>query len=89
VEIYTSIAALAAGLPKGRTKVRDSVTLDRALAALGSPPHTPLPAYDDHSTDAIMAAAWLRRVHAHPALWAPPALTPALAQTEGWTFGVR
>ena len=89
VEIYTSIAALAAGLPKGRTKIRDPVTLDGALAALGSDPHAPLAAYDDHSTDAIMASAWLRRVHADPALWAPPKLTPVLANTEGWTFGVR
>jgi hypothetical protein len=89
VEIYTSIAALAAGLRKGRTKVRDPATLDRALAALGSEAHAPLAAYDDHATDAVMAAAWLRRVHADPALWAPPRLTPDLARTEGWTFGVR
>jgi hypothetical protein len=89
VEIYTSIAALAAALPKGRTKVREPATLDRALAALGSGPHAPLPAYDDHSTDAMMAAAWLRRVHSDPALWAPPRLTAELARTEGWTFGVR
>ncbi|MFN3389547.1 MAG: hypothetical protein ACK40O_11510 [Allosphingosinicella sp.] len=88
VEIYTSIAARDAGLPKGRTKVRDPQTLDRALVALGSAPHAPLPAYDDHSTDAIMAAAWLRRVHADPRYWNPDALTPDLARTEGWTFGV-
>jgi hypothetical protein len=88
VEIYTSIAALAAGLRKNRTKVRDAALLDEALAALGSGPHAPLRAYDDHSTDAIMAAAWLRRVHADPALWAPPRLTNELAITEGWTFGV-
>jgi hypothetical protein len=88
VEIYTSIAALAAGLPKGRTKVRDPVTLDRVLAALGSEPHSPLAKYDDHATDALMSAAWLRRVHHDPALWAPAALTPELARTEGWTFGV-
>jgi hypothetical protein len=89
VEIYTSIAALAAGLSKGRTKVRDPATLDRALAALGSEPHRPLAGYDDHSTDAIMAAAWLRAVHADPELWSPPALTAQLARAEGWTFGVR
>jgi len=88
VEIYTSIAALAAGLPKGRTKVRDPQTLDRALAALGSDPHAPLAGYDDHATDAIISAAWLRRVHADPRLWAPPSLTRELARTEGWTFGV-
>ena len=89
VEIYTSIAALAAGLRKGRTKVRDPAALDQALAALGSRPHAPLPAYDDHSTDAVMASAWLRQVNGDPALWAPPRLTPELARTEGWTFGVR
>jgi len=88
VEIYTSLAAVTAGLPKNRTKVRDPGTLDRALAALGSAPHAPLAAYNDHATDALMAAAWLRRVHAEPGVWTPPALTPALARTEGWTFGV-
>jgi hypothetical protein len=88
VEIYTSIAALAAGLPKNRTKVRDGETLDRALRALGSDLHAPLGRYDDHATDAVMAAAWLRRVHRDPGLWNPPRLTSALARTEGWTFGV-
>lgn len=89
VEIYTSIAATAAGLPRGRTKIRDGETLDRALAVLGSEPHTPLTRYDDHATDAILAAAWLRRVGHDPALWRPRSLTPDLARTEGWTFGVR
>jgi len=88
VEIYTSIAALAGGLPKNRTKVRDGGTLDHVLAALGSDRHAQLARYDDHATDAVIAAAWLRRVHADPRLWNPPRLTPALAQTEGWTFGV-
>jgi hypothetical protein len=89
VEIYTSLAAISAGLPKNRTKVRDPAKLDQALAALGSAPHAPLPAYDDHATDAIMAAAWLRLARADATLWSPPALTPELARTEGWTFGVR
>lgn len=89
VEIYTSIAALAGGLPKGRTKVRDPRRLDAALAALGSAGHAPLARYDDHATDALIAAAWLRRVHAEPRLWSPPRLTPDLAATEGWTFGIR
>ncbi len=89
VEIYTSLAAITAGLSKSRTKVRDPVTLDAALAALGSPPHVPLQRYDDHATDALMAAAWLRGVQDDAELWNPPALTPELARTEGWTFGVR
>ena len=88
VEIYTSLAALAAGLPKGRTKIRDPMTLDKALAALDSEAHLPLAGYDDHATDAITSAAWLRRAHDDPALWAPGGLTAELAQTEGWTFGV-
>jgi hypothetical protein len=88
VEIYTTIAARAAGIPKGRSKIRDAETLDTALAALGSDRHAPLARYDDHSTDALLSAAWLRHVADDPALWNPPLLTPALARTEGWTFGV-
>ena len=89
VEIYTSIAAAAAGLPRGRTKIRDGETLDRALAALSSHKHTALARYDDHATDAIVTAAWLRAVADDSALWHPTLLTPELARTEGWTFGVR
>jgi hypothetical protein len=89
VEIYTSIAARDAGLPKGRSKVRDSATLDVALAALGSDPPAVLARYDDHATDAMMGSAWLRIAASDPALWAPAGLTPTLAHTEGWTFGVR
>ena len=89
VEIYTSIAATAAGLLKGRTKIRDGATLDQALAALGSSAHSSLARYDDHATDAILAAAWLRKVAEEPDCWLPTALTLQLAATEGWTFGVR
>ncbi|MBY0301576.1 MULTISPECIES: hypothetical protein [Sphingomonas] len=89
VEIYTAIAARAAGVPRGRSKLRDAAALDTALAALGSRPHAPLAAYDDHATDAIMASAWLRRHAADATLWHPPALTDPIAATEGWTFGVR
>ncbi|MBW6525822.1 hypothetical protein KZ813_03115 [Sphingomonas sp. RHCKR7] len=88
VEIYTAIAARAAGLRKGRSKLRDAAALDAALAALGSPPHAPLARYDDHSTDAILAAAWLRARVDDAALWRPPGLSAAVARTEGWTFGV-
>ncbi len=89
VEIYTSLAARAAGMRKGISKIRDGETLDAMLAALGSGPHAPLPRHDDHATDAILTAAWLRTVADDPALWAPEGLTPELARTEGWTFGVR
>jgi hypothetical protein len=88
VEIYTAIAARAAGLRKGLSKLRDAASLDTALAALGSQPHFPLASYDDHSTDAILASAWLRANATRPELWSPPDLTPEIARTEGWTFGV-
>ncbi|MFM5929380.1 MAG: hypothetical protein ACKOPQ_00550 [Novosphingobium sp.] len=86
VEIYTSIAARAAGLRKGTSKIRDGETLDRALAELGSAPHRPMARYDDHATDAILTSAWLRQVAHRQDLWNPPGLAE-VAQTEGWTFG--
>lgn len=88
VEIYTAIAARAAGLRKGLSKLRTPEALDRALAAIGSLPHAPLARYDDHSTDAILAAAWLRARAKRPESWSPPGLTEEIARTEGWTFGV-
>ncbi|MGE0180405.1 MAG: hypothetical protein AB7O91_11375 [Sphingomonas sp.] len=87
IEIYTALPAREAGIRKG-SKIRDAATLDVALAALGSKPHRPLRRYDDHATDAILTAAWLRGAAARAELWSPSGLTPALARTEGWTFGV-
>jgi hypothetical protein len=87
VEIYTAIAARAGGIRKGLSKIRDAETLDMVLCALGSDPHRLLAKYDDHSTDALITAAWLRRVANDPALWQPVGLSAQIAQTEGWTFG--
>jgi hypothetical protein len=88
VEIYTTIAARAAGAGRSRSKLRDAAALNAAMAALGLGPHGPLDRYDDHSTDALIGAAWLRNAARNQELWSPPALTPALTRTEGWTFGV-
>jgi hypothetical protein len=88
VEIYSQIAARAAGLPKGRSKIRDAATLDAALSAFGSKAHRPLARYHDHATDAILTAAWLRAHAGQAALWLPSPLTPEIAEREGWTFGV-
>lgn len=88
VEIYTALAAREAGVRRGLSKLRDAPALDAALAGLDSRPHVPLARYDDHATDAILTAAWLRRAAHRPALWQPTALTPGIARTEGWTFGV-
>lgn len=89
VEIYTGIAALEAGRPKNRTKIRDATGLTEALETLGSDAGPPLARHDDHSTDAIVTAAWLRRRTADRKLWNPPALTEDIRRTEGWTFGVQ
>ncbi|MEA3541633.1 MAG: hypothetical protein U9R77_05880 [Pseudomonadota bacterium] len=87
VEIYTSIAARAAGRPKGRSKMRDPQALNAALVLLGSAPHAgAMP--DDHGADAIVTAAWMRNAARDPHLWSPAMLTPEIARTEGWTFGI-
>ena len=88
VEIYTTIAAMAAGRSPGRAKMRSYEALNEALAALGSPPVAGTGALDDHATDALLAAAWLRTVAHRPELWSPAKMTPEIARTEGWTFGV-
>lgn len=88
VEIYTSIASRSAGLRKGISKVRDAEALDNVLSALSTDRHLPLEKYDDHSTDAILTTAWLRKLASDKVLWSPAGLTPAIAGTEGWTFGV-
>lgn len=87
VEIYTTIAAIAAGRRARNSKIRDGAALAEALAALGCAP-SPLPTLiTDHAADALITAAWLR-AHAHrPALWHPTGMEAKIAQTEGWTFG--
>ncbi len=88
VEIYTTNAARAAGVGGGRSKLRTGCDLDAALARLGSPAHVPLARYDDHATDALLTAVWLRTVADDPRYWSPAPLTRSIAATEGWTFGV-
>lgn len=87
VEIYTSIAARAAGRPKGRTKMRDLAALNDALAMFATAPYAG-PIAADHQTDALLTAAWMRESAENPALWTPLPLTDEIARTEGWTFGV-
>jgi hypothetical protein len=89
VEIYTAIAAMAAGRTTARTKMRSYAELNEGLATLGSPPVTASGPIDDHCSDALLTAAWLRAVANRAGLWDSPALTPTLARTEGWTFGAR
>ena len=87
VEIYTRIYIRNAGL-SGK-KIRTTAELNVALAALGSPPVQA--AQDpDRSPD---RCAGHRRGNARPSgqsasAFDPPGLTPEIARTEGWTFGI-
>ena len=87
VEIYTSLAAMEAGRSAAKAKMRSYETLNDALVALGSAPVRGTGEVDDHTTDALLTAAWLRAVAHEPERWDPAGLSPAIARTEGWTFG--
>ena len=89
VEIYTTLAAIAAGRTAARSKIRDYAALNAALIALGSKPARGSGALTDHAADALISAAWLRTLAHDPTNWSPPLLTLEIATTEGWTFGAR
>jgi hypothetical protein len=86
VEIYTRAFIRLAGL-SGR-KVRSQDQLDAALAALDSAPARLDHAPTEHETDVLIAAAGLRAIAPDARFWSPAGLTPEIARTEGWTFGV-
>ena len=87
VEIYTRIYLRRAGL--SGAKLRSRRELNAALKALGSRPARLRSEPDDHQTDAMVTAAGMRALAMkEPGAFAPEGLTPALARTEGWTFGV-
>lgn len=87
VEIYTTIAARRAGL-RGGSKMRDAQRLRAALAGYGIAEPPALARYDDHSTDAILTAAWLAQAACEARLWHPTRMTDEIAVVEGWTFGI-
>ena len=86
VEIYTRIYIRNAGL-SGK-KIRTTAELNQALVALGSLPVTLRKTPTDHQTDALVTAVGMLAHLAHPDAFDPPGLTPAIARTEGWTFGI-
>ena len=86
VEIYTRIYLRNAGM-SGK-KLRNRVDLNRALEGLGSKPVRLRFEPNDHQTDALVTAAGMRAHAKHPLAFSPTGLTPELARTEGWTFGI-
>ena len=87
VEIYTRIYLRRAGL--SGMKLRSRADLNHALIALGSPPARLRFEPNDHQTDALVTAAGMRQLaEQEPRAFDPNGLTPRIAMSEGWTFGV-
>lgn len=86
VEIYGRLYIRKAGLRGLKLRYRRS--LNEALAALGSAPWQQRTALTDHASDALVTAAGMRRMLDEPDAFSPDGLTPQIARTEGWTFGV-
>jgi hypothetical protein len=87
VEIYTRIYLRRAGL--SGVKLRSRAALNQALEGLGSPPARLRFEPNDHQTDALVTAAGMRQLATtEPRAFDPEGLTPEIARTEGWTFGV-
>ncbi len=86
VEIYTRIYIRNAGLP-GK-KIRTTAELNIALTALGSLPVRLRKTPTDHQADALVTAAGMLAHLVVPNAFEPPGLTPEIARTEGWTFGI-
>ncbi len=87
VEIYTRIYLRRAGLTG--SKLRSLAALNEALRALGSRPSQLRFEPNDHQTDALITAAGMRQLSMdEPRAFDPEGLTPQIARSEGWTFGV-
>jgi hypothetical protein len=87
IEIYTRIYLRRAGM--SGVKLRSRAALNLALEGLGSPPARLKFEPNDHQTDALVTAAGMRALaKAEPRAFDPQWLTPQIAETEGWTFGV-
>ncbi|MFL6726619.1 MAG: hypothetical protein ACJ8FS_08910 [Sphingomicrobium sp.] len=87
VEIYTRIYLRRAGLTG--VKLRSRADLNQALKGVGSPPARLRFEPNDHQTDALVTAAGMRALALEePRAFDPEGLTPEIARSEGWTFGV-
>jgi hypothetical protein len=87
VEIYTRIYLRRAGMTG--VKLRSRAALNLALEGLGSPPTRLRFEPNDHQTDALVTAAGMHALALQePRAFNPEGLTPEIARSEGWTFGV-
>jgi hypothetical protein len=87
VEIYTRIYLRSAGLTG--VKLRSRAELNLALEGLGTRPARLRFEPNDHQTDALVTAAGMRALATtEPRAFDPVGLTPEIARSEGWTFGV-
>ncbi len=87
VEIYTRIYLRRAGMTG--VKLRSRPALNLALEGLASPPTRLRFEPNDHQTDALVTAAGMRALALQePRAFDPEGLTPEIARSEGWTFGV-
>jgi hypothetical protein len=87
VEIYTRIYLRRAGMSGKKLRSREPLNL--ALEGLGSKPVRLRFEPNDHQTDALVTAAGMRALAIHkPRAFDPEGLTPNIAKSEGWTFGV-
>jgi hypothetical protein len=85
-EIYCQAFGRMAGV---RGKMRTRTALAPVMAHFGADlPDGLADGFADHVGDALATAAGLRAIAPHPRYWTPEGLTPALARTEGWTFGI-
>ena len=87
VEIYTRIYLRRAGMSGKKLRTRDQLNL--ALQGLGSKPVRLRFEPNDHQTDALVTAAGMRQLaETESRAFDPQGLTPEIARSEGWTFGV-
>jgi hypothetical protein len=87
VEIYTRIYLRRAGMSGSKLRTREQLNL--ALEGLGSKPVRLKLEPNDHQTDALVTAAGMRALTlTEPRAFDPEGLTPEIARSEGWTFGV-
>ena len=85
-EIYCQAFGRMAGV---RGMVRDWAALAGVLGHFGAAAPAGLgERFPDHVADALMTAAGLRVVAGDTELWQPAGMTPEIARTAGWTFGI-